>query len=538
MITFNLLFLPPSGARGLLHMNILLLSAFLLGGCNTHEPIAMPIDNPDYSIIDGDTVKTVVFKDYKKLKDKDPNGKNYIVVGDTIVTYKEPKLHTPPTKDPDLSKLKNNDDPDLKGKPLRYVAIGGSLTAGVRDGGYFNEGIMTSYPNLIARQMKLQKFEQPLFDATDYNGFGRKTRTGFNPTGGPVPKFNEVKNNSGVEGFVETAGAYGNGKASNLTLKKHKNYKEIDNWAVPNLGIGTLSPSYKINDYDWDKNNKTNQSLLQRAAQDLDKSYTQHVFAKKFDFFTYEVGWEDIIGTVLGTDSRNIMGELSRLPNTNAAELLSRPTEYIDPDMGTNSQIKFLRRIVDNKIKYGVFLNLPNISKFPFLKIITQEKQQELLSIAQKSGFIFSSTPKGLDNDGLFLLPTSEIDSLFSPKVHITLKKGFNEKTPLSNSSAVGVRMLKDADALTKRYNQQTESFAKFFNCPIVDLNTIYDKILNNTYISDDGVRVESSLFFSTDGIYPTAFGQSIIANEIIKALNTHYKMEIPLISTREYLLK
>ena len=157
----------------------LLISAFLLGGCKTKDPIATPVANVDYSIINGDTIKTVIFKDYKKLNDKDPNGKNYIVVGDTIVTYREPKLHTPPDIAPDLSKLKNNDDPDLKGKPLRMIAIGGSLTAGVRDGGYFNEGILTSYPNLIARQMKLQKFEQPLFDATDYHGFGRKVRTGF-----------------------------------------------------------------------------------------------------------------------------------------------------------------------------------------------------------------------------------------------------------------------------------------------------------------------------------------------------------------------
>ncbi len=118
-------------------MNLLLISAFVIGGCNTHDPMATPVPSADYSIIDGDTIKTVVFKDHKKLKDKAPNGKNYITVGDTIVTYREPKLHTPPAKDPDLSKLKNNDDPDLKGKPLRYVAIGGSLTAGVRDGGYF-----------------------------------------------------------------------------------------------------------------------------------------------------------------------------------------------------------------------------------------------------------------------------------------------------------------------------------------------------------------------------------------------------------------
>ena len=61
-------------------------------------------------------------------------------------------------------------------------------------------------------------------------------------------------------------------------------------------------------------------------------------------------------------------------------------------------------------------------------------------------------------------------------------------------------------------------------------------------YTTDDGVKVDPSWpngnFFSTDGINPSAFGQSIIANEAIKALNKQYGMDIPLISTREYLLK
>ncbi len=188
-------------------------------------------------------------------------------MGDTIITYKEPKLHTPPAKDPDLSKLKNNEDPDLKGKPLSMVAIGGSLTAGVRDGGYFNEGILTSYPNLIARQMKLKKFEQPLFEPSDYNGFGRKVHTSFNPTGGPVPKFNEVSNNSGVEATVETTGAFDKGKVQNISLKKYKTSQSIDNWAVPNLWISALTPETWFNSYDWEFDIKTNKSLIQRLVK-------------------------------------------------------------------------------------------------------------------------------------------------------------------------------------------------------------------------------------------------------------------------------
>ncbi|MDZ7934485.1 MAG: hypothetical protein U5M51_05875 [Emticicia sp.] len=82
--------------------------------------------------------------------------------------------------------------------------------------------------------MKLKKFEQPLFDATEYNGFGRKVRTSFNPTGGPVPKFNEVKNNSGVESVDEKG----------VKLKAYKVKESIDNFAIPNFSRAGLMGNF------------------------------------------------------------------------------------------------------------------------------------------------------------------------------------------------------------------------------------------------------------------------------------------------------
>ena len=225
------------------------------------------LENP--TMIGGDTVKIRIDKGLKEslLSEKSSYPDAFFLVGDQVVGYKEPKLHTPPVKDPDLSKIKNNDDPDLKGKPLRMVAIGGSLTAGVRDGGYFNEGIMTSYPNLIARQMKLKKFEQPLFDATDYNGFGRKVLTDFNPTGGPAPKFKAVSNNSAFTGEFED---------KRPKLKKYNGL--VDNWSYPyNGSSGFELPSLNSGPYYGriDPVDRKEKYIV----------YSEQLLKEKFDFF-------------------------------------------------------------------------------------------------------------------------------------------------------------------------------------------------------------------------------------------------------------
>ena len=87
MKTFKHTHIAPIGGWGL-HMNILLISALILGGCNIKDPIATPIDSPDYSIIDGDTVKNRIEKEYKdkKLKEVLLYGNKQILVGEQTLT--------------------------------------------------------------------------------------------------------------------------------------------------------------------------------------------------------------------------------------------------------------------------------------------------------------------------------------------------------------------------------------------------------------------------------------------------------------------
>jgi hypothetical protein len=58
-----------------------------------------------------------------------------------------------------------------KGASIKYVAIGSSLSAGVRNGGVY-AAQQTSFPALLAQQMGIANFKQPLLDG---NGTGNKS---------------------------------------------------------------------------------------------------------------------------------------------------------------------------------------------------------------------------------------------------------------------------------------------------------------------------------------------------------------------------
>lgn len=491
-------------------MNILILSALLIGGCRVNDPVANPALNTDYSIIDGDTVKTVKTKDFDKIYKNDNNSKKYIIVGDTIITYKEPKLHTPPAKDPDLAKIKNDKEPTLKGKPLKMIVVGGSMSAGVRDGGYFNEGILTSYPNLIARQMKLKKFEQPLFDATQYNGIGRKVKTSFNPTGGPIQKFNVIQNN--------LTGEYLPDEQYDFKKIKLPDYKgDPDNLAVPfnsRNSVGGLGGN----------------SFKQRLIPAKDNigntvSTVNYIKTKKFDFFIVETGIDDFmqyIGEGGGaTWTTNIPIGIK--------DYTFQETLTFEENMRIQPELRLIREVFAPLGAKGVFFNVPDILELPYFLdkdyVLNYDPQikQELL---KQNYLVLVKKFK----------PSSRIDSLLSKKVHIALKPVFNLNNNLKNEDVIN----DVADVIkigSERMNGQLLSFNQKYGYGIVDIRGLYKKILSVAgYITDDGTPINRTNFFSLDGINPTPLGQAVIANEVIKTINQTYKADIPLISVREYL--
>jgi hypothetical protein len=497
------------------NMLITLISTLLVGCTPTTPEPTTP--NTDYSIINGNTVKTEIFSDYKKLHDTEPNAVNYSVVGDTIITYKTPKLNTLSSSKPNLSNLKNNEDSELQGKPLRMVSIGGSLTAGVRDGGYFNEGMTTSYANLVARQMQLDKFSQPYFSDKAYNGYGRKALTSNNPTGGAVPKFNIVKNNSAVQSINQDG-----------TLNIENYSGTIDNFAVPFGNVGTIHP-YKI--VNPSTTNVTAFNAIQSRIFSKSMTFTDNLFSKKFDFVTYEMGFDNL--WTIATKGYTI-GSFIISPNA----ILQPRTQFDQTDLSIDVPTKFIRVMEDNKIKKGCILNVPDITKFPYFKIITDDMMNKLPNRLFVSDGSYTTTAVRRE---IYLLPTNEVDSLCSDKIALYLKRGLSNDKPISKNSYVHKDWFDNrTQDFLQGFNIEANNFAKYFNLPLVDINSLYSKILQGGYITNDGVKVDASYpngnFFSSDGIYPTAFGQAIIANEVIKTINDFYKTNIPLINTKEFL--
>jgi hypothetical protein len=488
----------------------------MLLACDITPDASTP--NNEYSLIGDEKVKTTVFADYKKISNIDPLGNAYLLVGDTIITYKTPKLNTLPSTKPDLSKLKNNEDPDLKDKPLRMVSIGGGLTAGVRDGGYFNEGIITNYANLVARQMQLEKFDQPLFSNSAYNGFGRKTLSTNNVTGGPAPKFNTVKNNSAVQSINQDG---------TLTMEGYNG--NIDNFAVPFGNLNIVHPYDIVNPSTI---NTTVFKAIQSRTFSKSMTFVDNLFSRKFDFFTYEIGLDYL--WKIATQGYTL-GYITISPDA-----IFKPRRDLDlVDLSLDAPTRFIRVMKDNKFEKGCFLNVPDITKLPYFKIITSDMMNTLPNFIYAIGD--GTFPITLARREVYLLPTDEVDSLLSDKVATNLKKGLSKSTPLKRASYVSKDWF---DIRTTGYvqalNKEASNSAQYMNVPLVDINSLYTKILAGGYVTDDGVKVDASYpkgnFFSSDGIYPTAFGQAVIANEVIKTINNFYKTNIPLINTKEFL--
>jgi len=86
-------------------------------------------------------------------------------------------------------------------------------------------------------------------------------------------------------------------------------------------------------------------------------------------------------------------------------------------------------------------------------------------------------------------------------------------------------------------YNSIIKSAAKENGLAFVDVFTLMENIEDDMNYNKVSHRMEykSRSVFSLDGLHPTAFGQALLANEFIRAINNTYDCAIPFVKTLNY---
>ena len=470
-----------------------LCGAVLLLSCTTSElpPQAEPIKvvtPPETSVVIPTTQPVVdgVEKMYM----------GYAISGKTSVTPKgDPRMPLVAQK-ADMSALKTA---GCTGE-LNYIAIGGSLTAGYRDQGLTRESQMTAYPNLIAHQMGLVNFKSPLFDVAEANGSGGLMYDGT----ADMPSWKEITNQTAVK------------SSSPMVMNKY-NGGDFQNISIPFSGKGLIGTAFtselqSLKPYPFiERLIKTSDIVPSKfvAGVNIVPSLYDYMFKKqKMDIHTVEYGFDNYIDYIQSQKNLNFEG-------------------FTLGGYGISFDEK--RNV------YGkpVWLLMPSqILRLPYFQFFTYEKLIKLLGVSE----IMIGTGNGnyiekADKNCVFL-PTQTILNAIKNKSSIGVVPD------VEVMDAIECQQLRTSKGLYS-YNFIIETVAKEKNIPLVDLPAVYEKVLNGQYISEDGFKIDPSFpkgnFFSQDGIYPSAIGQAVIANEVIKVMNTAYKTKIPLINLTQY---
>ncbi|MDW8157333.1 MAG: SGNH/GDSL hydrolase family protein [Bacteroidia bacterium] len=457
----------------------------------------------------------------------------------------------------------------------KYIAVGNSLTAGYADGGLYNEAIMYSYPNFIAKQFKLVgggEFNQPFFDESQKNGSGFLKITGWNTNGTPIIA-NETSNLAVV-----------NPSTGQLARYTGPN----NNYGIPGLRmIEVLSAPYaQLNPF------------FERLLPPLTtKSYVDFVKEANATFFTLWLGNNDVLGyAIRGGDPTgiNISDGLYPLSSIGAPNTISPPTAF---NAATDALINAL---TENGAKGAVAL-IPDVATIPFVRFLNQQIANTTpggfprvtLTAAQAAAlntlyttdfdgpgpYVPYSNPNFVAGNNFFVI---SIDNPYTANVREVRQMNpqtdyflLSAQALLSNpttglAAGLGVARPNDGSSgipnppitqlpnpipdwavldsdevlqirsFTAQYNSKLRSAADTKGLAVVDAGAIFNQIIQNNGI--DGVKLNSAFIsgglFSLDGIHLTPKGYAVVANQFIKAINAKYEAKIPLIDVNSLNLR
>ncbi|WP_347157509.1 SGNH/GDSL hydrolase family protein [Pontibacter chitinilyticus] len=394
----------------------------------------------------------------------------------------------------------------------KYVAVGNSLTAGYASGGLYREGQLNSYPSILAQQFKLAgggEFTQPLFTQEQSNGSGYLKFTGFDAAGSPV--LEPVKDKLAIRGLG----------ADQKTYLYTKYTDEVNNLGVPGIKMtDVLMPGYGFN------NPAGFNPYYERLLSDDPTitgglmPYVSKVATTNPTFFTMWLGNNDVLGFATSGGQAPIS----------------------DADKFQTSLNAMVATLTANANTKGAIINIPDVTGIPFF--ITKATDAIIAKATAAKTKLYITTGDGQVREATtadFVLLTSTVGTP-EPVGPMTIPHGFSPYNPLTNGEVLDETEVAAVKAATATFNGMLSAAAQAKGLAYVDMNAFFNSIqmkegkptlvLNAVNYSPAFI---SGNLFSLDGVHLTPRGYAIVANEIIRNINSKYGAHVPTVDETKY---
>lgn len=466
----------------------------------------------------------------------------------------------------------------------RFVALGNSLTSGMRDGALYIDGQNESYPAMLAQQMKLAgggEFEQPLM-ADNLGGM---------PSIGLANKL-ELKVVNGAFAPVPAEGV------GTTTLANIYSQGPYQNMGVPGAKVFHLvAPGYG-NPAGLNPANLTANPYFVRFASAPNTTVLQDAMAQSPTFFSLWIGNNDVLGyattggdgsnpitpqdmftaaytaLINGLTSNGAKGVVANLPDvTSIPNLTTVPYNPLTPDKfntapagspsNQNENIDALNNSLYGVLRqalgaFGAGNRVPQlISKTSANPLLI--KDESLVNLAPQLtaaltpalgpataaafGQIYGQARQATGAD-LVLLTTSSVIGTAAAGVPESINK-YGISYPLQDKHVLRGKFngtdgeVEECQAAVTAFNGIIKSLANAKGLAFVDANSKMKELNAASGLQWDGVKYTAKFVtggtFSLDGVHLTGRGYAIVANEFIKAINRTYKSTLPQVSPNSY---
>ena len=403
--------------------------------------------------------------------------------------------------------------------PSKFIAIGGSSTAGYSDGAFNLNGQENSYIAIIAKQfneVSSVNFKQALSSSTGINLDGEsRLIMGYKTDCKGETSLSPVREASAGDNSILGANVFGSGPFSNLGVP------DLDILKINTAGYGNSSSG--AGNY--------NPYYSRIASDEVNGTILGDALSQTPTFFSLRLGEQAILNYATN-------GGTIPLPATNGAA-----------GTGFDGSLDEVVSTLSGTGANGVIANIPNVLDYPFFTTIPYDGLELdstnaalLNSVYNPLGINFQVGKNGFAIDdpsqpfGVRKMVEGELLLLSIPLDSVKCL-GLGSIYPLQNQYVLTIEEIDSITTKINEYNAIIEQKASAYGVALVDLSYIYSSLKSGMVYNGINLSTEfvSGGSFSLDGLNLNPRGQAIVANKFLEVINKRFNANIPYADAIKY---